>query len=340
MTPPLPIRLQIETTDICNLKCRMCTREVIEGMNTKTIELDQFKKTIEEVSPYYVTLNGLGEPLLDKTIFEKLAFLHDQGIMTAMPTNGSYIRGEKLEHLARNLPDTLTFSIDGATRESFEYVRVRGDFNQIIANYHALLERWSEGNARPNTRIQVLCALQKANLGDFRQMYVLKKSMPEVHSFNLAPVFDYDTEGGTFRQLIPTREDVLKVHSEIDQAIRGTQDLDEQQFYSKWRSVSSVWLKERQSQEGTLHESACLVPWYSTYIDAKGQVYPCCYLLNSPHVMGNINEESFSQIWHGERYKKFRNSLVTGRKELTGCRTCPKNDDHRLRQLNLIRIAL
>lgn len=41
-THPLPIRLQIETTDICNMKCVMCTREVLDGMNTTTMSLNQF----------------------------------------------------------------------------------------------------------------------------------------------------------------------------------------------------------------------------------------------------------------------------------------------------------
>jgi hypothetical protein len=122
--PPLPVRLQIETTDVCNLKCRMCTREVIDGMNTSTMSLEQFKDIVAQISPYYLTLNGLGEPLIDKTIFEKLEFIHERGIMTAMPTNGTYIRGEKLEKLAQNLPDTLTFSIDGGRKDSYEYVRV------------------------------------------------------------------------------------------------------------------------------------------------------------------------------------------------------------------------
>jgi len=42
--PAMPVRLQIETTDVGNFKCIMCSREVIEGMNTKTMPLDEFTK--------------------------------------------------------------------------------------------------------------------------------------------------------------------------------------------------------------------------------------------------------------------------------------------------------
>lgn len=92
LIPPLPVRLQVETTDKCNFKCRMCTREVIDDMNTISMPLSNFIRLIDEIKPYYATLNGLGEPLLDKTIFEKLAYLHSHEILTSMPTNGTYIR--------------------------------------------------------------------------------------------------------------------------------------------------------------------------------------------------------------------------------------------------------
>jgi radical SAM protein with 4Fe4S-binding SPASM domain len=338
--PPLPVRLQIETTDVCNLKCRMCTREVIDGMNTSTMSLEQFKNVVSQISPYYLTLNGLGEPLIDKTIFEKLEFIHDRGIMTAMPTNGTYIRGEKLEKLAQNLPDTLTFSIDGASKNSYEYVRVLGNFDQMIANYRAILERRSAGKTRPHTRVQVLCALQKANLRDFRPMYELKKSMPGADSFSLVPIFDYDAEGHAFAGLIPTCQDVLALHAEIDKAIGEAADAEEAEFYRNWKSTSSVWLDHGADRPATIYESSCRVPWYSTYIDTKGRVYPCCYLTNSAHVMGNINQQSFSEIWHGERYREFRRLLAHDRKNLAGCRTCPRDDEWGLRQIEHFKILL
>lgn len=336
--PPLPVRLQIETTDICNMKCRMCTREVIDGMNTVTMSLKQFEDTVSAIAPYYVTMNGLGEPLIDPTVFDKLKFLHDRGIVTAMPTNGTYVRGDRLAKLAENLPDTLTFSIDGGTRESYEYVRVLGDFEQITTNYRALLARRREPGARPNTRVQVLFVMQKANLFEYRQAYQLKQSLPGVDSFSVVPVFDYDVEGHAFAYLVPRPEDVKKLHAELDAAIAGTANPEEREFYSNWREVSSIWLDAAPAAEAEPH--ACLVPWYSTYIDAKGSVYPCCYLTNSSHVMGNINQSSFAEIWSGAAYREFRSTLARDRAHLSGCRTCSRNDDGPLHQLQRFRAVL
>jgi radical SAM protein with 4Fe4S-binding SPASM domain len=338
--PPLPVRFQVETTDICNLKCRMCTREVMEGMNTRSMALADFERVVAEVDPYYVTLNGLGEPLIDKTIFEKLAFLRRRGIMTSMPTNGTYIRRDKLDRLAQNLPDILQMSIDGATKESFEYIRVRGDFERIVANYRAILTRRNEGRARPGTKMRILCALQKRNLFEYREMYALVRSMPQLDAFELVPVFDYDAEGTAFAELVPTRAEVERLHGELDRAIATASDEDEREFYARWKSVSGEWLAADAVGPSDAGTHACLIPWFNAYLDAKGRVFPCCYLSNSEHVMGNVYETSFSEVWHGEKYRAFRARMMTDRATLPGCRTCPRNDDNRVRQLTRLKPLL
>jgi hypothetical protein len=57
-------------------------------------------------------------------------------------------------------------------------------------------------------------------------------------------------------------------------------------------------------------------------------------------VIENRNQQSFSEIWRGERYREFRRSLVHDRKNLAGCKTCSRNDDRRLEQLEHFKILL
>ena len=341
LDPPLPVRFQIETTDICNLKCRMCTREVMDGMNTRSMALADFERVVAEVDPYYVTLNGLGEPLIDKTVFDKLDFLHRRGIMTSMPTNGTYIRRDKLERLAENLPDILQMSIDGGTKESFEHIRVRGDFARIVDNYRAILARRNGGRSRRGTKMRILCALQKKNLFEYREMYALVRSMPGLDAFELVPVFDYDAEGAAFAALVPAREDVERLHAELDGAIAATVVADERAFYERWKSVSGEWLSmDASALTPETNTKPCLIPWFNAYLDVKGRVFPCCYLSNSEHVMGNVHETSFAAIWHGEAYRRFRSRIMSERPSLSGCRTCPRNDESRVRQLAKLRPLL
>jgi hypothetical protein len=53
-----------------------------------------------------------------------------------------------------------------------------------------------------------------------------------------------------------------------------------------------------------------------------------------------VNQESFTQVWHGERYQEFRRRLVEDRANLKGCRTCPRNDQKLLGTLGRLRPAL
>ena len=98
----------------------MCTREVLHGMNTTSMSFEQFTNTVESIAPYYAILNGIGEPL---------------------------------DKLAASLPDMVTFSLDGATKTSYEQIRVLGNFDQSLRNYQELLQLRLEGKTRPNTRV-------------------------------------------------------------------------------------------------------------------------------------------------------------------------------------------
>jgi radical SAM protein with 4Fe4S-binding SPASM domain len=337
--PALPVRVQIETTDHCNLKCIMCTRELMSDMNSSAITLETFRRVVDEIQPFYVTLNGLGEPLLDPSIFDKLALLHERGIVSSMPTNGTYVRRGNVDKLAANLPDILQLSIDGATRASFEGVRKLGDFEQITGNYRAIATRRATGHSRSNTAIRILCALQKKNLFDYRQMYRLWKSIPKV-TFSLVPVFQYDAEGGRFTNVTPSKEEVERLQAEIDVAISEADSDEEKRFYQSWRDTAGRWLDTSNYKVGAIHTGACTIPWYSTYIDAKGRVYPCCYLTDTNHVMGNVKSDSFVTIWHGDKYRDFRRRLVEDRANLQGCRTCPRNDQSMLKTLARLRPIL
>jgi radical SAM protein with 4Fe4S-binding SPASM domain len=338
--PPFPVRVQIETTDICNLRCIHCRREKLDDMDTLTMPLDSFARIIADIKPLYANMAGFGEPLLDSSIAAKLHILHQSGTRSSFPTNGTYIRRHKREALAAELPDVLQLSIDGATKESFEAIRKLGDFDKIIDNYRAICTLRADGKTRPQTIIRVLCALQRGNLHDYRAMYRLIKTLPGIDSFGLVPV----SYGSANAAQIPNRDEILALHRELDEAVAAAKNRDEKGFYRQWRNVSAEWLKIKGPDEGAskANRSPCRVPWFSTYIDAKGRVYPCCFLTGTGHVMGTLNKDGsgFADIWSGGRYRTFRSNLVSARSRLEGCRSCPRNDAKVLTTLDKMRALL
>ncbi|MBF0424955.1 MAG: radical SAM protein [Magnetococcales bacterium] len=341
--PGLPLRLQIEITDVCNLGCRMCAREFLSDMNTGSLATDRFVTLVDAVEPYYVTLNGLGEPLLDRDVFVKLAHLHARGVMTAMPTNGTVLRQQRLEQLARYMPNVLTFSLDGARAESYEAIRLRGNFSKIIQNYRVLAERFRRGETRPGSIIRALTVLQRDNLDDYRSMYQLLREMGLLRQYALVPLFDFSPDPlAAPHPHLPTPEALASFWQRIDRDIEAATCAEEREFYRRWRDTAAGWQRQSGTDQtvGRAAAAPCIVPWYSAYIDAKGRVLPCCYLVNTDHVMGRLDEKSFPEIWHGATYQTFRRRLAWERAALPGCATCPRNDTGLLRLLRRLRLFL
>jgi radical SAM protein with 4Fe4S-binding SPASM domain len=61
---------------------------------------------------------------------------------------------------------------------------------------------------------------------------------------------------------------------------------------------------------------ACTRPWRLMYVQANGDVSPCCFApftgKNGEPVLGNVFEQSVENIWHGEKYRKFRQAFLSG----------------------------
>jgi radical SAM protein with 4Fe4S-binding SPASM domain len=67
----------------------------------------------------------------------------------------------------------------------------------------------------------------------------------------------------------------------------------------------------------------CLQPWEYIFVRVDGKAAPCCALFGSEKeaVMGNIFQEDFAEIWHGQRFREFRRTSAAGTNAL--CRICP-----------------
>jgi radical SAM protein with 4Fe4S-binding SPASM domain len=63
----------------------------------------------------------------------------------------------------------------------------------------------------------------------------------------------------------------------------------------------------------------CLDPWNFFYILQSGSVRPCCVLEDD---MGNLVEQTFENIWYGDKYKALRHRILSNNPP-EKCITCP-----------------
>lgn len=62
--------------------------------------------------------------------------------------------------------------------------------------------------------------------------------------------------------------------------------------------------------------------WHSCVITWDGKVVPCCFDKDAHFVLGDLKEQTFKEIWFGEKYNHFRKSLLKSRSEIEICKNC------------------
>jgi radical SAM protein with 4Fe4S-binding SPASM domain len=140
-----PLLLAIEPTSICNLRCIMCfqddprlsrNRELLGRM-----DFDLYRRIIDEGARHglaAVVLASRGEPMLHDRIFDMIRYAKAAGILDVkMNTNATRLTPERSRALLGCGLDTLVFSVDAATKEDFERIRVRANFDKVVANIDA-----------------------------------------------------------------------------------------------------------------------------------------------------------------------------------------------------------
>jgi radical SAM protein with 4Fe4S-binding SPASM domain len=64
----------------------------------------------------------------------------------------------------------------------------------------------------------------------------------------------------------------------------------------------------------------CFAPWAHALIDRVGRVSVCCMMPNQP-IIGDLRQQSFKEIWTGEKFAALRQTQNSPRWE-----TCQKCD--------------
>ncbi len=165
----LPVEYIVETTAKCNIYCPMCPRETHkqpkEDMDDRVFEtlVSESAGTAE-----HMMLIGLGEPLLDPKIYDRIAFCHRHGISSLLSTNGTLLDETATERLLQSPLEHITLSFDGATKESFEFYRKGARFERVRDNF----VRFAQRKAQLRSKLQVVV-----------QMVRMEKNWLEVPAF-------------------------------------------------------------------------------------------------------------------------------------------------------------
>src|SRR5690242_1191600 len=132
----LPVEYIVETTAKCNLYCPMCPRET-HKQPKEDMAGEIFERLVRESgsSAEHMMLIGLGEPFMDRKIFDRIEYCERHNISTLLSTNGTFLDEKTGSRLLDTPLAHITLSFDGSTKESFEYYRKGAKFEKVRDNF-------------------------------------------------------------------------------------------------------------------------------------------------------------------------------------------------------------
>jgi hypothetical protein len=153
--------VRYEVTDHCNAECIMCPRDKHEhGREHGVMSLEQYKRSIDEVvalGAKKVVLTGFGEPLVDKTLEQKVAYAKTYDLNTYIISNGSLLTEKRARGLMDAGLDELRVSFYGMRPETYNVVMRKLDFNVTMKHLLRLLElRAARALKKPRLEVNYL----------------------------------------------------------------------------------------------------------------------------------------------------------------------------------------
>jgi radical SAM protein with 4Fe4S-binding SPASM domain len=156
---PFPRRINVEPTNHCNQRCRLCPRL---GFTRPLgfLSMERFVRIADECAHHETALwlHFLGEPLLHRDLVAMLRYAKRAGVArVGLSTNAVSLRGRLADELLDSGLDRLECSMDAADRAGYRAMRGRDHFERARRNVEAFLRRKRErGLETPVVSIQFM----------------------------------------------------------------------------------------------------------------------------------------------------------------------------------------
>ncbi len=193
----MPVYLVIESTSICNLKCIMCPYPSMGRVN-ENMSMTVYEKIVAEGAGFveFMWLHFFGEPLINKNIYRMIDMAEEAGIRTGISTNATLMDEKACRAILDSKLSILLLCLDGATKETFEGIRLGARFEKVSAN----IARFGEMKRARNSDLKV--ALQMIDMDANHSEKDLFLKQWRGHGFDSVTVKDFHVWANQDEQLI------------------------------------------------------------------------------------------------------------------------------------------
>ncbi|MBF0193047.1 MAG: SPASM domain-containing protein [Magnetococcales bacterium] len=303
-----PAIIQVEPTNSCNLQCVMCTRnemvreegllaeEVFEKIISSWSGIKDistlpyiYDVTIENtiITPGLIKFYFLGEPLLNKNIYQYINHAKARGAEVGIQTNAVLLSDPNVrKKLLMAAPNIIGISLDGISPESFEAIRIGSSWSKTVKALEAFhKEREEEGLAK-----KVL--------------------------LNISTIFPDDS--------LESRNKIINFLQEVKPYVDQLSMIKlgrsyDQDFFTKDGTMQTY----KKLQEGETLTPKCQEPLYKLNILWDGTITPCCADINSNIPLGNIKNNGLDAVWNSpETTDHIKALLHNNLEKYQECITC------------------
>ena len=303
----LPLKqVCIPVTDRCNLKCTMCPRQATDAIGDLDIA-DEVVDALLEAGPSFVSamLQGQGEPLLYPKIFNLIPRVKARmaaGGEVGLTTNATLLDEPTAVRLLETGLDFLYFSLDAASKEVYEAIRVGARFDRVTENIRRCT-RHRQASGRTKPRFMLNFVMLEHNLHEIPAFVSLAAQLGVEHV-----TFSYctDTATGNMKALGTERLQDLFLQAR-EEGKKLQVNVDTPPLQKSPREI--CFFMER---------VVALLP---------GEAFPCHNMApgyrtqSRNRSFGDVRRTPLLEIWNSPDYREFRRRVLTGDfpAECAGC---------------------
>ena len=303
-----PRSIQIECTTRCNLKCTFCELSYWTE-KPADLKLSDIQTMIDRLPKLKrIDLTGIGESLMNREFFQIVAFLKARQLYVTLNDNFTLMTEAAARRIIELQVDQIFLSLDGATKQTYEQIRVGANFHKVIANARRLVQIKRElGKRRPEVKINTVVCL--TNYHELPGIVELASEMG-IGMVQFVNVITFDDTAGLDTQ--SARRDVWETFEEARQR------------------ALSLGVRVKIELFDKLPVQQCDFPWRRNFVTYDGYAHPCCYTTQTGdrkaqnrRSFGNLLDRPFVEIWKGQGYREFRRKMKSGTLP-NACKNCPK----------------
>ena len=162
ITPDFPKNMLLELSNICNHSCIFCANS--KSTRKKSyISFDFAKRILEEaydLGTREVGFYSTGEPLVNKDLEEYVKIAKVIGYeYIYITTNGALLNEDRAKSLIDAGIDSIKFSINAGTRESYAITHGKDEFEKVVGNLKNLFDYRRDN--KKNFKIFISCILTR-----------------------------------------------------------------------------------------------------------------------------------------------------------------------------------